>query len=133
MPPRPQWVPEINNEVVPVAETASDAANDTEGKQVSYRTLLVPVYYAPPKSESELAEEKAAVAKRVFAFRREQADRGSPLYQFLLGQCYLNGEGCQTNRVEGLTCIHRAANDGHADAVRFLKLQTERGTTSAAD
>jgi hypothetical protein len=122
-PPPPRWVPEINDDVTDVAEPVSLATNDTQSGGTGYQTVSTVMYYSPPKSAGELAKEKAEAAKRVFAFRREQADRGSPLYRFLLGQCYLNGEGCETNAVQGLAYIQRAASDGNPDAALFLQTQ----------
>ena len=109
--------------MIDVCEATGIASNNTDSKRTGYQTISALIYYSPPKSAGELAKEKAEATKRVFDFRREQAHKDSPLYQFLLGQCYLKGEGCETNRAAGLAYIKRAASNGNSDAVLFLKTQ----------
>jgi TPR repeat protein len=74
------------------------------------------------QQEETKRNQKAEATKKVFAFRKEQADKNnSPASQFRVGQMYLNGEGTETNIDLGMTYIKQAASNGCEEAVSFLK------------
>ena len=72
---------------------------------------------------SELVPKDTSKAFNLF---QSPAQHGLPRAQFVLGLCYLNGQGTSTNQEQALLWINRAAQSNFSDA------QTELGNCYAA-
>jgi TPR repeat protein len=58
--------------------------------------------------------------KRVFEFQKEQAEAGSPRYQYEVGMRYWNGKGVDKDPVAARMWIEKSAKKGNEDAIKQL-------------
>jgi hypothetical protein len=80
------------------------------------------VVAALPPLAVKTPEQLIEMTNRLFAFRKEQADKNnSSTSQYNVGLMYINGQGTKTNRVLGIAYIKTASTNGNSDAVIYLK------------
>lgn len=68
-----------------------------------------------------------------FGIFTEEAVKGRPCAQSLLGQCYLFGTGVEENKEEGLKWIRKAAGQSYSEGQLFLGLCYDNGEGVEAD
>jgi TPR repeat protein len=76
---------------------------------------------AKPVDPEKAAAEKEAAAKRLLAYQKEQAEKGSAVSQFDLGMRYLKGDGVEQDEKLGREWIEKSAKQGNEDAAKKLK------------
>jgi hypothetical protein len=76
---------------------------------------------APPPARAMTPLEREAMAQRVVKYQLEQADKGLPSFQFLVGKRYMTGDGVERDPKIAREYFQKAAAQGDTDAQAALK------------
>jgi hypothetical protein len=83
------------------------------------------VVYREPIAQPLSDQEKSDLAKRVLKYQSEQADKGLPSFEYIMGKRYLIGDGVTQNVGTARSWFEKAAAQGDSDAKKAL---TDRAT-----
>ena len=123
-PSRPQTAAEIAaDKSFQEAQIKQMAVNEEKRKivwQAEYERIQAKQEQERIQRQEKEYQEHIKLQKRLFEFRKEQAEKDMPSAQFNLGIMYLHGTGCEMNKELGMTYIQRAATNGCADAIEFV-------------
>ncbi len=106
---------------------------DMGGMPIEFYDCGTPYVPPPPTPEQIKAAQQAAKlaaqreAQKQFlaqsnavVWLQSQATNGDAVAQYSLGEHYLNGQGCQTNREQGIYWLQKAASQGNIEASNKL-------------
>jgi TPR repeat protein len=85
-----------------------------------------------PADVEKAKTEKAERLKRVVEFEKEQAEAGSPTYQYALGLRYLTGDGLEKDLPTARSWFEKAAKNGNKDAIKKLEELKKQDTAEPA-